>query len=187
MSKEIDIQVGDRVTFKNRLEIIIYANNMKDGWKKEEIIKVERIGQNDWYIVEEKKELLTDEEREFLKEVIKDVYNFSGMRPTKISVYKKQGYSMIWLSNEEHYLCNISIKIEFSILREKKNDESKTLFYWNEYDKISKEKRKVEEELKKQKLKTESIKKQLDKEIQNSVELYQKYRELQIENEKLKK
>ena len=71
--------------------------------------------------------------------------------------------------------------------KEKKNDESKTLFYWNEYDKISKEKRRVEEELKKQKLKTESIKKQLDKEIQNSVELYQKYREIQIENEKLKK
>ena len=70
MSKEIDIQVGDRVTFKNRLEIIIYANNMKDGWKKEEIIKVERIGQNGWYIVyivEEKKELLTDEERKFLQ------------------------------------------------------------------------------------------------------------------------
>lgn len=71
--------------------------------------------------------------------------------------------------------------------KEKKNDESKTLFYWNEYDKLSKEKRKVEEKIKKQKIKTESIKKQLNKEIQNSVELYKKYRELEIENKKLKK
>lgn len=64
--------------------------------------------------------------------------------------------------------------------KEKKNEKNKNIFYWNEYNRIFKEKQKIEE-------KKELLKKQLDKEIQNNVELYHKYRELQIENEKLKR
>lgn len=75
--------------------------------------------------------------------------------------------------------------------KEKKNEENRTFFYWQQYDKMCAEKRSWEAE--KQRLKENFknkeiiISKKLDTEIQNNVELYQKYKELQIENEKLKR
>lgn len=82
----MDIQVGDRVTYevvsenddiKIRLilnELHIEEFNIMIKNKDIEIIKHERIGENGWYTVyekEEKKELLTEEEREFLRLFIK--------------------------------------------------------------------------------------------------------------------
>lgn len=75
--------------------------------------------------------------------------------------------------------------------KEKKNEENRTFFYWQQYDKMCAEKRNWETEKKrlKEKMKNKEImlSKKLDTEIQNNVELYQRYKELQIENEKLKK
>ena len=77
------IKVWDRVTYINKplnkiCMDLIFNKGEVDRLEhfKHEILKVERIGENGWYTVykkEEKKELLTEEEREFLKSYI----NFS--------------------------------------------------------------------------------------------------------------
>lgn len=73
----MEIEVGDRVTTKqdnkSYVEIIIGENDAEriiESIQKNrlEIIKIER---PNWSVVEEKKELLTEEEREFLKLVLK--------------------------------------------------------------------------------------------------------------------
>ena len=68
------IEVGDRATYKDGYVGIVLDNdeiNYQTVVRDREIIKVERIGQNGWEVVEEKKELLTEEEREFLKFFVK--------------------------------------------------------------------------------------------------------------------
>ena len=80
------IEVGDRVTYKNNTGHIV-TTLITESWqarsheqrRRNVDYKVERIGQNGWEVVEEKKELLTDEEREFLKFFIKhfEVESFS--------------------------------------------------------------------------------------------------------------
>ena len=84
--EDLDIQVGDRVTSKNNetgeiyVEIVynkIGVENIKKISYNIEPIKIERIGASDWYTVYEKKELLTDEEKEFLKDIIKYYDNIS--------------------------------------------------------------------------------------------------------------
>ena len=73
----MDIQVGDLVTYKNSMgnirQVVIkdeeqkikYINNV-DTYKN--ILKIER---PKYEVVEEKKELLTEEEKEFLKQALK--------------------------------------------------------------------------------------------------------------------
>lgn len=66
----MDIQVGDRVTYKNGATKIItndeYCEKVKEVYG--EILKIER---PKYEVVEKKKELLTEEEKEFLKNMIK--------------------------------------------------------------------------------------------------------------------
>lgn len=69
--KNLDIQVGDRLTFdKNDKEKAIvlvmtnsdqqfYERNFKDDY--DNLAKIERIGQNGWYIVYEKEAEILDE------------------------------------------------------------------------------------------------------------------------------
>lgn len=71
--KNFDIQVGDRITFiyknEKKVELAGSSQLINQVKKAVEILKIERIGSNGWYTVyekEEKKELLTEEEREFL-------------------------------------------------------------------------------------------------------------------------
>ncbi len=76
--KDLEIQVGDRVTYACTEEYVykiltslVTTNKDIDflTFENKEIIKVERIGSNGWdtvYEKEEKKDLLTEEEREFL-------------------------------------------------------------------------------------------------------------------------
>ena len=79
----MDIQVGDKVTYRYeseeniRMSIITDTNELRDykhmSLKKGkidsiDILKIERIGEKGWYTVyEAEKELLTEEEREYLK------------------------------------------------------------------------------------------------------------------------
>lgn len=126
--KNLDIQVGDRLTFdKNDKEKAIvlvmtnsdqqfYERNFKDDY--DNLVKIERIGQNGWYIVYEKKELLTDAEKEFLKVCIKinnDIYY--------IQSFKKETY----LINKENTENLIIIKHNNDIFNQLKESETYTL------------------------------------------------------------
>lgn len=67
----MDIQVGDRITYKNgHVELIQNNENLKDRIENctIEVVKIER---PKYEIVEEKEELLTEEEKEFLKNYVK--------------------------------------------------------------------------------------------------------------------
>ena len=85
----MNIQVGDRVTYKNRLKdeiitiIVLGAsdiNKLKNGCR--EILKIER---PKYEVVEEKKELLTEEEKSDLKAIIENVNKYSCMKVNEIS------------------------------------------------------------------------------------------------------
>ena len=79
----MDIQVGDRVTYINKegikKEIIVYDyyiwKSFTTTFDKASIIKIER---PKYEVVEEKKELLTEKEREYLSNVIKPFKNKVG-------------------------------------------------------------------------------------------------------------
>ncbi len=80
----MNIQIGDRITYKsaNDEERQVIMTNLEqiDRYKDSGlIIKIER---QKYEVVEEKKELLTEEEREFLKQYIK-------MSPLNINYIKK--------------------------------------------------------------------------------------------------
>ena len=67
--EKLDLQVGDRVTYKSGyVQIMHNSQFVKQNENEDEIIKIERPR---YEVVEEKKELLTEEEREFLKYYIK--------------------------------------------------------------------------------------------------------------------
>lgn len=73
--QDLDIQVGDRITFiyKNKeiIEFVGSSQFINKTKEKVEILKIERIGANGWYTVYEKEKELLTEEREFLKQYIK--------------------------------------------------------------------------------------------------------------------
>ena len=81
----MDIQIGDLVTFKNNKDgssfiDIITRETISQYYKKYlqkeiEILKIER---PKYEVVEEKKDLLTDEEKEFLKDICK-YYNIDNI------------------------------------------------------------------------------------------------------------
>ncbi len=74
--QELDIQVGDRVTFENYEGILVTMlickdtdiTIMKETLETRKLIKIER---QKYETIEEKKELLTEEEKEFLRCMIK--------------------------------------------------------------------------------------------------------------------
>lgn len=99
----MDIQVGDRVTYKRNDDgitrmacITTQANNLLLNPDEYEILKIER---PKWEVVEEKKELLTEEEIEFLQLVLKFIN-------TEIKCITKRigwngGLEMIFRENED--------------------------------------------------------------------------------------
>lgn len=99
----MDIQVGDRVTYKNLegnvVTTLIVNNFDKADIKKiletREFIKIER---PKFEVIKEKKELLTEEEKEFLKQYIKIIENLNNGKvidilrgETRIRVYLETG------------------------------------------------------------------------------------------------
>lgn len=120
---KIEIEVGDRITYKggfrNTFVLMITETNDIYSLKGFEILKIERIGSNGWYTVyekEEKKELLTGEERTFLKPIIKHITK-------KISFIKKY-CGIVYLVKEDGFFVgdiNISnFDIQFKGLKEDK-------------------------------------------------------------------
>ena len=93
MDKKLDIQIGDKVIYKdlNRNEvftsIITYSEEIKILINNEdyEILKVER---PKYEVVEEKKELLTEKEKKYLRNVIEP------LKQNKIKVRKTKGSDM---------------------------------------------------------------------------------------------
>ncbi len=74
--KDLDIQVGDRVTFlyKNEKMVEIAGSSKLINKAKEntETLKIERIGNQGWYTVYEKnKKILDEAEKEYFKNLIK--------------------------------------------------------------------------------------------------------------------
>ena len=98
----LNIQVGDRITYKSLgkifTELINSSTNLRDiEWDIEdgdsEILKIERIGENGWYTVYEKKDLLTDEEKEFLRDIIKYYDDTAKIEfSANIDLYNNVGY-----------------------------------------------------------------------------------------------
>ena len=135
--KDFDIQVGDRVTYEildkpdrlrfDRGRIIneIITNDyiglsgtykIKEHLRNKdiEILKIERIGEKGWYTVYEKKELLTDEEREFLKNIIKYYDGISRIETT---------LSSISFENDNfHIICIIDYPKKLKFENIKKNE-----------------------------------------------------------------
>ena len=81
--EKLDLQVGDRVTFENlegNVVIMLIKNNAEipeilDTLKARKILKIER---PHYEVIEEKKELLTEEERKFLNHFIKSMEYYSN-------------------------------------------------------------------------------------------------------------
>ena len=102
-NEKLDLQVGDLVTFKNKEDGASFVDIMtretignyyKQYFQNElEILKIER---PKYEVVEEKKELLTEKEKEFLKNICK-YYNIRTIYFNKFD---------IGFYNEHNYLVN---------------------------------------------------------------------------------
>lgn len=114
--QEFNIEVGDRVTYKSKDELE-YQKREKIVINEDEIIKIlscikeeqiqvlkiERIGSNGWYTVYEKeKELLTEEEKELLQVMIKNM-------SVDIEYIKKSGDKVIFIKNNSEEAAQIII------------------------------------------------------------------------------
>lgn len=121
----MDIEVGDRVTYKslkepdyqkrekvviNEAEIIKILECVKDG--QVEILKIER---PKYEVTKEKKELLTEEEKEFLKQYIKMsnikikyIQKETDLTGTSIMIRLNNGYGT---TNCTYYKCNYFKKL----------------------------------------------------------------------------
>lgn len=130
MSKEKEtinrIEVGDRATFGNG-NIMIATTNMKSEiWREYgDVVKIERIGSSGWYTVyekEEKKELLTEDEREFLKlylNLLKSVVHITQLEKTNYETVK---LCSINKTDENEYIYSFDIS---SNMLEKLNENKR--------------------------------------------------------------
>lgn len=127
--KELDIQVGDRVTYENyegNLVIVLICNNagiteMKEILKTRKLIKIER---QKYEVIEENKELLTEEEKEFLKLMM----NFRTDKlkyVKKAKDYKGEEELMIGGNNDQY-------TINFIPTKKFKNLEFNKVYYLKE-------------------------------------------------------
>lgn len=125
------IQVGDRVTYKYKEEsniftrIIVINSDIEITLEdNKQILKIERIGSSGWYTVyekQEKKELLTEDEREFLKlylNLLKSVVHIIQLEKSNYETVR------LWSSNENdetEYIYSFDISSDmFKKLNENK-------------------------------------------------------------------
>lgn len=116
----MDIQVGDRVTYKyldsnKQITMIVTLNSEINDLNKmqdknyREPIKILKIERPNYSVIEEKKELLTEEEREFLEELIDNINQFSCARVNRIYIHKDEFYYRISFYQNLFYISNIKI------------------------------------------------------------------------------
>ena len=114
----MDIQVGDKVTYKYKdgTEIKEVAINEDDvsRLKAKPVIKVER---PKYEVVEEKKELLTEEEKADLKDIIENVNKYSCMEVNTISFREtNNGKLVINCFDNDYCIFEMVIPKKFSNL-----------------------------------------------------------------------
>lgn len=106
----MDIQIGDKVTYKidNKVITTLIMNNLANiefildnDEHNIEILKIER---PKYETIEEKKELLTEEEKEFLKQALKFGNYKNGTENGIIKYITKIGYSLCLNFSPHH--CN---------------------------------------------------------------------------------
>ena len=123
---DLDIQVGDRVTFhyvdndETMIWIVTTKEEADDFFNTKETLKIERIGENGWCTVYEKKDLLTDEEKEFLKDIIKYYDNISQIkfREEIINLCDEDSYVMCSLDYPDNMKFENIKKVEFYTLKD---------------------------------------------------------------------
>lgn len=77
----MDIQIGDKITYirnNKKITIVVSCNAEGEGldtMAKQEDIEILKIERPRYEVIEEKKELLTEEEKEFLKTISKIKYD----------------------------------------------------------------------------------------------------------------
>ena len=85
----MDIQVGDKVTYKYngkiKIDLIENLETIENANKLENEIQILKIERPKYEVVEEKKELLTEEEKADLKDIIENVNKYSCMKVNTIS------------------------------------------------------------------------------------------------------
>ena len=109
----MDIQVGDRVTYQNKLneikKAIIKDDEMAILFKVDKkYIKVLKIERPKYETIEEKKELLTEEEKDFLKQYIKIIENLNNGEVKEI--YREETYLRLYLKTGLDYKIEVGTK-----------------------------------------------------------------------------
>lgn len=119
----MNIEVGDKVIYKNKddkekITTIVTSSCERDYLRKAdiEILKIER---PEWRVVEEKKDLLTEEEREFLKSYLK----FMRLEGEDMRFTKKLNILYCLFDDDSGY----KIEVDYCNFREIKSNQLYTL------------------------------------------------------------
>ena len=124
----MDIQIGDIVTYKFlgnneiRKQVITYEGFIKDLMDSSyyKILKIER---PKYEVVEAKKELLTEEEKDFLKQYIKIIENLNNGKVNRIRRSEENIYLLLKTGINYH----IEIGIKFGNMKVDKDYTLKEL------------------------------------------------------------
>ncbi len=126
----MDIQVGDRVTYKSinepsyqaRYKIIADENDILKVHNciKEEQIKILKIERPKYEVVEEKKELLTEEEKEYLSSIINTINKYSGKNIKNLMVSKYTYHDELSFSTDLSVVAEITVQKNFYNLESNK-------------------------------------------------------------------
>ena len=125
---------GDKITYKSldKTEVALLLDEADvNSIQKDidnnniEVLKIERPK----YEVVEKKELLTEKEREYLKNVINYINEYSGKKISKVIFWKYTNYNeMLFYGHCEHYVVGkIVVKERFDGLKAEKEYTLKEL------------------------------------------------------------
>ena len=109
----MDLKIGDKITYefqalkgeKVKNERIINDTADVNIYKNNKLYKILKIERPKYEVVEEKKELLTEEEKEFLKQYIKIIENLHNGKVDKI--IRKEEYIWVVLKTELYYKIEI--------------------------------------------------------------------------------
>lgn len=109
----MNLEVGDRVTFKSTKNkqistIIVDCIGFRDDLLDEDYCEILKIERPHYEVIEEKKELLTEEEKELLKLYIKYI---KSLKNGKIeTIYRQNNWMTLRLKTELEYTLDIGPK-----------------------------------------------------------------------------
>lgn len=138
----MDIQVEDRITYRLKIgeykgviqrEIISSPQERKAYLKMLENNEIEifTIERPKYEVVEEvsvtDKELLTEEEKTALKDMIENINKFSCVKIKQIYLYNISNYLVVRFFNKDFFICDIATTYEFKELERSKKYTLKEL------------------------------------------------------------